>query len=97
MFILSIGGAPIGPTLITTLLEKAGKYFTFQEGYGMTELSPGSHLLSPKTKNTKIGSCGEVLPQTLCKLVDTKTRDVVGPNQRGEIWVKGPQVYTFSF
>jgi len=35
------GAAPIGEALISRLLEKAGKYFFFQEGYGLTELSPG--------------------------------------------------------
>lgn len=49
------GAAPIGEALVTRLLEKAGKYFFFQEGYGMTELSPVSHILPAKTKNTKIG------------------------------------------
>lgn len=49
------GAAPIGEALISRLLDKAGKYFFFQEGYGMTELSPVSHLLPERTKNKKIG------------------------------------------
>jgi long-subunit acyl-CoA synthetase (AMP-forming) len=48
--------------MIQQLLEKAGKYFFFQELYGMTELSPGCLALRPHTKNTKIGSCGTLFP-----------------------------------
>lgn len=50
------GAAPIGEALISQLLDKAGKYFFFQEGYGMTELSPVSHILPGRTKNKKIGA-----------------------------------------
>lgn len=49
------GAAPIGEVLIQRLLAKAGKYFFFQEGYGMTELSPVSHILPTHTRNNKIG------------------------------------------
>ncbi|CAL8097190.1 unnamed protein product [Orchesella dallaii] len=86
------GAAPIGEALITRLLEKAGKYFFFQEGYGMTESSPVSHILPAYTKNTKIGSTGVVLPGTQCKVVDPSTGEALGVQQRGEICVKGPQV-----
>ncbi len=34
--------APIGKSLINRFLEKAEKHIFFQEGYGMTELSPVS-------------------------------------------------------
>jgi acyl-CoA synthetase (AMP-forming)/AMP-acid ligase II len=34
------GAAPIGSTLIGRLFKKADKVMSFQEGYGMTEMSP---------------------------------------------------------
>jgi len=34
------GAAPIGPTLINGLIQKANKPIQYQEGYGLTELSP---------------------------------------------------------
>lgn len=49
------GAAPIGEVLIYRVLEKAEKYFFFQESYGMTELSPVTHILPERTKNKKIG------------------------------------------
>ena len=40
----------------------------------------------------KIGSCGVLLPNTEGKIVDLETGKAVGPNQTGELCVKGPQV-----
>jgi acyl-CoA synthetase (AMP-forming)/AMP-acid ligase II len=59
----------------------------------MTEMSPGSHTLRETSKNTKIGSCGVPIPNTLCKIVATDgSGKILGANQRGEVCVKGPQV-----
>ncbi|OXA41756.1 probable 4-coumarate--CoA ligase 3 [Folsomia candida] len=85
------GAAPIGQALISQLLDKAGKHFLFQEGYGMTELSPVSHVLLPGTNNTKIGSCGSPIPGTITKIIDLEGNSLKR-NERGEILVKGPQV-----
>lgn len=59
---------------------------------GMTELSPLSHFLNPSTRNTKAGSCGRCVPSTWSKVIDIKTGETLGPNCRGELLVKGPQV-----
>ena len=45
------GAAPIGPTLINRLLEKAGKPIAFQEGYGMTEMSPCKEAIKRSLEN----------------------------------------------
>ena len=60
------------------------------EGYGLTECSPGSHM-SP-LGNAKIGSIGSPLSRTQAKIVDLSTGEALGPNQRGELCVKGPQM-----
>lgn len=54
--VITGGAAPIGETLITKLKEKAGKYFFFQEGYGMTEMSAVSHQLTDRIKTRKTGN-----------------------------------------
>ena len=56
----------------------------------MTETSPVV-TLAPK-ENGKIGSCGVLLANTKAKIVDIESGIAVGPNQRGELCVKGPQV-----
>jgi len=90
--VITGGAASIGKTLINRLIEKAGKYIFFQEGYGMTEMSPLSHLLNPSTKNEKIGSCGTPIPSTWSKIIDIKTGESLPAHKNGEICVKGPQV-----
>lgn len=85
------GAAPIGPTLITELLNKFGDKIYFQEGYGMTEASPVTHV-TPRSKFVK-GSTGVAIPNTLTKIVDLSTGKTLLPNGgEGELCVKGPQV-----
>ena len=56
----------------------------------MTETSPIG-LLAP-VDDFKVGSCGVLLPNTEAKIVDLESGKPLGPNQRGELCVKGPQV-----
>ncbi len=38
------------------------------------------------------GSCGAVVPNTVCKVVDVSTGENLPANQKGELCLKGPQV-----
>lgn len=60
-------------------------------GYGLTEVSPLSHATVTFDED-KPGSVGYCLPNTECKIVDHETGEELGPNEEGEIWVRGPQV-----
>ncbi|XP_021965255.1 4-coumarate--CoA ligase 1 isoform X1 [Folsomia candida] len=86
------GATPSGEAMIQRLLEKIGHDVNFQEGYGMTELSPVSHSVLPTAKNTKVGSVGPPLPSTIVKVVDVESGRTLGPKEKGEICVKGPQL-----
>ncbi|WGE32645.1 long-chain-fatty-acid--CoA ligase FadD [Actinobacillus genomosp. 2] len=60
------------------------------EGYGMTECSP----LIAATRSDSIehtGSIGVPVPNTDIRIVDDEGNDVA-MGERGELWVKGPQV-----
>ncbi|KAF9405163.1 hypothetical protein HW555_013977 [Spodoptera exigua] len=59
------------------------------QGYGMTE---AGELTSESwgTKGPKSGSVGMASPGITLKVVDLETRKTVGPNQRGEICLRGP-------
>ena len=69
------------------------------EGYGMTETSP---VISVRyIKDLVVGTVGPPIPETEIRIVEPETGTVLYPNpnlpdnglsQRGEIWVKGPQV-----
>lgn len=60
------------------------------EGYGMTECSP---LISATRNDTTAysGSIGVPMPNTDIRVVDEKGNDLP-LGERGELWVKGPQV-----
>lgn len=60
------------------------------EGFGMTECSPVA-TANPFDGTGKIGSIGIPLPSTDVRIADDDG-NVLGPNQVGEIQVKGPQV-----
>lgn len=61
------------------------------EGYGLTEASPVTHC-TPIFGRRVAGSMGLPLPDTEAKIVDPDTRQDLPNGQRGELWVRGPQV-----
>jgi acyl-CoA synthetase (AMP-forming)/AMP-acid ligase II len=61
------------------------------QGYGLTETSPVTHMIRPDGEN-KPGSIGPPLASTECRLVDPETGEDAGDGERGELWIRGPQV-----
>lgn len=59
------------------------------EGYGLTECSPVVSVNIPG--KAKPGTVGPVVPNTEIMLVDD-TGNAVAQGERGELWVRGPQV-----
>ncbi|HEX6348860.1 MAG TPA: AMP-binding protein [Candidatus Dormibacteraeota bacterium] len=72
------GAAPLAPALADEVSRRFG--CLVKQGYGLTELSPGSHMHPEDQGRPPPGSVGLLHPNTECRLVD------------GEIWVRGPQV-----
>ncbi|GAA2450087.1 4-coumarate--CoA ligase family protein [Streptomyces mauvecolor] len=64
-----------------------------RQGYGMTELSPGTHTVPLATPNPPPGAVGKLLPSTEMRILrlDDPARDA-GPGEEGEVAVRGPQV-----
>ena len=56
----------------------------------MTETGPCTHL--GPLQGAKIGSIGHPISRTQAKVVDVETGEALGPNQTGELCVKGPQM-----
>jgi acyl-CoA synthetase (AMP-forming)/AMP-acid ligase II len=63
-----------------------------QQGYGLTETSPATHVTFDTNGRMKTGSIGQPVSNTECRIVDPATGEDVTPGQDGEIWVRGPQV-----
>ncbi|KAF9914548.1 hypothetical protein BX616_008065 [Lobosporangium transversale] len=86
---ITSGAAPCSRELSMTLLKKFPK-IQLRQGYGMSELSSVSHL---GLYNRAIhGTVGHVLPNQEIRLIDPETGKDVGVGERGEIWVRGPNV-----
>jgi acyl-CoA synthetase (AMP-forming)/AMP-acid ligase II len=86
--LLFSGAAPVGDQVEQAVRARLG--CDVKQAYGMTEMSPASHV-SPEGF-VKPGSVGPLVPNTEAKIVCTHTGRVLGPNEPGELWVRGPQV-----
>jgi len=84
------GAAPLGAALSRECMERIG--CGIRQGYGMTETSPVTHSSPSDPARLKLGSVGTAAPNTECKLVDPATGAELGPNQEGELCVRGPQI-----
>jgi acyl-CoA synthetase (AMP-forming)/AMP-acid ligase II len=84
------GAAPLGPDLSRECMERIG--CGIRQGYGMTETSPVTHSSPADPAKMKLGSIGTAAPNTECRLIDPATGAELGPNQDGEVCVRGPQV-----
>ncbi|WP_329386263.1 4-coumarate--CoA ligase family protein [Streptomyces sp. NBC_01716] len=64
-----------------------------RQAYGMTELSPGTHVVPLDAENPPAGAVGKLLPSTEMRVVsldDPGTDAPVGAD--GEVLIRGPQV-----
>ncbi|MEJ5255803.1 MAG: 4-coumarate--CoA ligase family protein [Acidimicrobiales bacterium] len=82
------GAAPLSAELAAEAGARLGCEVV--QGYGMTELSPVSHL-TPEGM-AKPGSVGLTVPNTEVQIVDPASGEPLGIDQDGEVWIRGPQV-----
>jgi acyl-CoA synthetase (AMP-forming)/AMP-acid ligase II len=84
------GAAPLDENLA----QACGKRLNCKvnQGYGMTEASPATHLVRDDVDWNKVGSIGKVVAATECKVVDTVTGAELDQGADGEILIRGPQV-----
>ena len=85
---LLCGAAPLSREIEELVQSRLPNVQTVRTGYGMSETSLG--VIS--RMNDKVGSVGKVHKTTYVKVVDLETGCALGPNQTGEICVKGPLV-----
>jgi acyl-CoA synthetase (AMP-forming)/AMP-acid ligase II len=84
------GAAPLGADVTEQATRRIG--CVLQQGYGMTEASPATHITPPSKARRKPGSIGCPVANTECRVVDAETGRDVEPGQDGELWIRGPQV-----
>jgi long-chain acyl-CoA synthetase len=85
------GAAPL-PTAVAERFAEITRGAILVEGYGLTEASPVTHA-NPLRGERRPGAIGMPVPDTDCKIVDLDDPDhELGPGERGELCVRGPQV-----
>jgi len=85
---INSAAAPLGADVAEAMGARLNT--TATQGYGMTELSPVSHISRPEMARS--GASGLTIPNTECRIVDPETLQDLPVGRDGELWVRGPQV-----
>jgi acyl-CoA synthetase (AMP-forming)/AMP-acid ligase II len=88
--VIMSGAAPLGQDLQDAAQERVG--CVVMQGYGLTETSPVTHMNPDEKGKGRAGSIGFLIPNTEAKYVDPESGKELGPNETGELWIRGPQV-----
>ncbi|KAJ8735612.1 hypothetical protein PYW07_007232 [Mythimna separata] len=89
--IIYCGGAPLDVAVINEAKRRFKGLRHVLQGYGMTETT-GTLTEESETEN-KEGSIGKVVLGNIVKIADVETGKPLGPNQEGEVRVKGPTLF----
>ncbi|HEV8658176.1 MAG TPA: AMP-binding protein [Thermoanaerobaculia bacterium] len=84
------GAAPLGASVAQAGSARIG--CEIKQGYGLTETSPVTHATRAGRAGLKVAAIGPPIPNTEVKVVGVATGSELGPNQEGEICIRGPQV-----
>ncbi|EDO33258.1 predicted protein [Nematostella vectensis] len=87
---ITVGAAGMGEELMQSVKDRLSNLKYLRQGYGMTELSPVSHVVPLDTYNPK--SVGVLLPNLECKIIDLSSGEEVEQGKEGEICIRGPTV-----
>jgi acyl-CoA synthetase (AMP-forming)/AMP-acid ligase II len=84
------GAAPLSSETAQAFSERFGcRIF---QSYGLTETSPVTHYVPRTSIDIPVQSVGPSAPGTECRIVDLDSGRALGPDRRGELYVRGPQV-----
>src|SRR5262245_55279732 len=85
---INSGAAPLRADVQQALHKRLG--CVVKQGYGLTETTPVTHM-NPDDK-VRFGAAGMAIRSTECRIVDTADGKDLGVGERGELWIRGPQV-----
>ncbi len=88
------GGAPLPVPLVQKYTQE--KHIKFKQGFGMTEFGPGIFALAAEDAIRKAGSIGRPNFYIDARIVDDNNQPL-GPNQIGELVLKGPSASSGYF
>jgi acyl-CoA synthetase (AMP-forming)/AMP-acid ligase II len=84
------GGAPLAAELQEAVARRL-PHAAVGQGYGLTETAVGI-TMPDRRDGTLPGSVGRIMPSTELRVVDPERGRDLGAGDRGELWVRGPQV-----
>ena len=88
---INSGAAPLGEDMARQVEERLG--CVVSQGYGLTETSPVTHMAPNKNRgDSSHATIGPCLPNTEVRIVHVETGEDLGPGERGEVLIRGPQV-----
>jgi acyl-CoA synthetase (AMP-forming)/AMP-acid ligase II len=83
------GGAPVAPEIARAVGERLPGAVV-RLGYGLTETA--ATVTAPeRARAVAPGSVGRAMPGTELRVVDPDSGADLGPGERGELWMRGPQ------
>ncbi|RLB41466.1 MAG: 4-coumarate--CoA ligase family protein [Deltaproteobacteria bacterium] len=85
---LNIGGGALNPEIAEEFTSVTG--VTVNQAYGLTESSPTTHA-NPLAK-IKHDSIGLPIADTFMKIVNIETLEEAKAGEKGELWIRGPQI-----
>jgi fatty-acyl-CoA synthase len=84
------GGSSLPPSLVQQYAERG---IVIQQGFGMTETGPTVFMITQEDALRKAGSVGKPVLHTDVCIMD-RERNVLGPNEVGELCIRGGNVTT---
>lgn len=84
------GAAPLSPETIHDFEKMFNRKFQLKQGWGMTEITCSACGWDPNVL-TEASKVGELNPNVEAMIVDDTGREL-GDGERGEFWVRGPNV-----
>jgi len=88
--LVTSGAAPLGAEMQRACENRLRT--PVAQGYGMTEAAGLTHGSFDAISKTKAGTVGPCTPNVRCKVVDIVTGCELGPGEKGELQLCGPQV-----
>ncbi|XP_010459732.1 PREDICTED: 4-coumarate--CoA ligase-like 4 [Camelina sativa] len=86
------GGAPLSKEVTVGFLEKYPSV-DIHQGYALTESNGGGAYTGFLEESTRrYGTAGTLTSDVEARIVDPNTGRVMGVNQTGELWLKGPSI-----
>lgn len=85
------GGAPLSKEVTEGFAEKYPTVKILQ-GYGLTESTGIGASTDTIEESRRYGTAGKLSASMEGRIVDPVTGQILGPNQTGELWLKGPSI-----